>query len=152
MYDSIKKIDLILISFYRKNEEKFARFAIFLVYFWFGVLKLIGLSPATPLVKELYDVTIGSIGIIPFTFFYPLFSLLEVTIGILFLIRGLERPAILLLAFHLVTTILPLIFLPQITWHSFLVPTLEGQYIIKNILIAACAIVVGSKLVPISSK
>ena len=72
-------------------------------------------------------------------------------IGVLFLVRGLERLAIFFLALHLVTTALPLIFLPQIAWQSFLVPTLEGQYIIKNILIVALAVVVGSKLVPIKS-
>ena len=55
-------------------------------------------------------------------------------IGILFIVRGLERLAIFLLGFHLITTILPLIFLPQITWQTFLTPTLEGQYIIKNLV------------------
>ena len=56
-------------------------------------------------------------------------------IGILFLIRGLERLVIALLCMHLLMTALPLVLLPQITWHAFLVPTLAGQYIIKNILL-----------------
>ena len=87
----------------------------------------------------------------PFTAFYTLFAVFEVAIGLLFLVRGLERLAIFLLGLHLITTMLPLIFLPQVTWQTFLVPTLEGQYIIKNILIAAIAVVIGSKLVPITS-
>jgi len=88
----------------------------------------------------------------PFPVFYNVFSVFEVLIGCLFLIRGLERIAIFLLGLHLVTTILPLFFLPQVPWKAFLVPTLEGQYIIKNVLIAASAIVVGSRVVPIASE
>lgn len=71
-------------------------------------------------------------------------------IGIIFLIRGWERLAIFLLGLHLFTTVLPLFLLPQITWQGFLIPTLEGQYVIKNILIIAAAIVVGSKIVSVS--
>ena len=74
------------------------------------------------------------------------------TIGIIFIIRGLERLAIFLLGLHLVTTVLPLFLLPQIAWQGFLVPTLEGQYIFKNILIVAVAVVIGSKLVPITAR
>jgi len=88
----------------------------------------------------------------PFSTFYIFFSFFEMAIGVLFLIRGLERLAIFLLSLHLITTVLPLFLLPQITWRGFLIPTLEGQYIIKNILIAVMAVVVGSKLVPISKQ
>jgi uncharacterized membrane protein YkgB len=145
----IQKFDLCVISHFRKLEVPLARIAIFVVYFWFGFLKLLGVSPAGPLVQALFEKTIW---FMPFPTFYFLFSLFEMAIGVLFLIRGLERLAIFLLGLHLVTTILPLFLLPQIAWQGFLVPTLEGQYIIKNILIAAIAIVIGSKLVPISKQ
>ena len=145
----IQKLDLHIINRCRALEVPVARTAIFIVYFWFGSLKLLGVSPATPLVQALFEKTIN---FMPFATFYILFSAFEVIIGILFLVRGMERLAILLLGIHLFTTILPLIFLPQITWQAFLVPTLEGQYIIKNILIAASAVVVGSKLVPMALK
>lgn len=149
MIKFIQKFDQNIVNLFKKYNIIFARFAIFIVYFWFGMLKIIGLSPATPLVKTLFDATIN---FMPFSLFYLLFSLFEVAVGIFFLIRGLERLAILMLAFHLITTVLPLFFLPNITWQAFLTPTLEGQYIIKNILIAACAMVVGANLIPISNK
>ncbi len=148
MRELIQKLDVQVINHLRKWEVHLARIAIFTVYFWFGFLKLINVSPATPLVQALFEKTID---FMPFTLFYTLFSIFEVTIGILFLVRGLERLAIFLLGIHLITTILPLIFLPEVTWQAFLVPTLEGQYIIKNVLIAASAVVVGSKLVSIPS-
>ena len=145
----IQGFDIRVIGFLRKMELPMARFAIFAVYFWFGLLKLLGLSPATPLVYALFEKTIS---VMPFAVFYGPFAIFEIAIGVLFLVRGLERVAICLLALHLATTILPLIFLPHIAWQAFLVPTLEGQYIIKNILIAALAIVIGSRLAPMSLK
>ena len=47
------------------------------------------------------------------------------------------------MALQMAGTFLPLILLPEITWRSFMVPTLEGQYIIKNLVLIAAAIVVG---------
>lgn len=132
-----------IISYFCKIELPLARFSIFLVYFWFGFIKLLGLSPAAPLVHSLFDKTIS---FMPFSVFYALFSGFEVAIGIIFLIKGLERLGIVLIGLHLVTTVMPLFFLPEITWQAFMVPTLEGQYIIKNILIVLAAVVVGAKL------
>ncbi len=147
--DLIQKIDYKIITLFQKLEVPLARTAIFIVYFWFGFLKILGLSPATPLVRALFEKTIPFPNLFPI--FYTFFSLFEVAIGVLFIIRGLERLAVFFLGIHLITTILPLIFLPHLTWQAILVPTLEGQYILKNILIAASAIVVGSKLIPIKS-
>ncbi len=148
MQELIKKFDILVISRLKELEVPIDRIAIFTVYFWFGILKIIGVSPATPLVQALFEKTIT---FMPFATFYIVFSFFEIAIGILFLTRGLERLAIFLLGLHLITTILPFIFVPQLTWQGFLVPTLEGQYIIKNILIIASAVVVGSKLVPMKS-
>lgn len=149
MRNLIQKFDIFIINRFKKLEIPLARMAIFIIYFWFGFLKLLGVSPATPLVQALFEKTIH---FMPFATFYTLFTIFEMAIGLIFLVRGLERLAILLIGLHIITTIMPLIFLPHITWQSFLVPTLEGQYIIKNVLIAAIAVVVGSKLVPITVK
>jgi uncharacterized membrane protein YkgB len=139
----IKKFDQKVLGFLKKYNLLFARIAIFIVYFWFGILKLFNLSPAEPLVRELFQRTIPFIN---FHTFYILFALFEMLIGILFLIRGAERLVMALLALHLIATCLPLFLLPQITWQGFLVPTLEGQYIIKNVLIIALAIVIVSQI------
>ncbi len=123
-----------------------ARLAIFIIYFWFGILKIIGLSPAGPLVHALFDRTIHFMS---FDVFYLLFALFEVVIGILILIPRFTRVAILLLFVHLIATVLPLFLLPHIAWQSAFVPTLEGQYIIKNVLILALAMVVVANTNPI---
>ena len=48
----------------------------------------------------------------------------------------------------MITTAGPLVLLPSETWQSFFVPTLEGQYIIKNLVIIAAAIGIAAHLHP----
>ncbi len=115
----------------------FSRFAIFIIYFWFGILKVVGMSPASPLALSLMDKTL------PFmepALFLVLLGLFEMLIGTLFLIPRLDRPALGFLAIHMLMVCSPLLLLPALTWVRPFVPTLEGQYIIKNILIIALAL------------
>jgi len=103
------------------------------------------MSPAAGLVAAL------QVQILPFlepTTFVVILGLGEMLIGILFLFPKLTRAAILILVLHMFTTILPLFFLPEIAWQAFLVPTLEGQYIIKNVALVALALQVGISLQP----
>ncbi|MFB6212468.1 MAG: hypothetical protein ABEI53_01465 [Candidatus Magasanikbacteria bacterium] len=147
MFDFVEKFDRHLIDRLRGLEVPFARFSIFVVYFWFGLLKLLGVSPAHPVVESLFR------EIFQFTSFsnvHFFLAVLEVAIGFLFVVKGLERIGIFLLVVHIIGTLLPLLFLLGVVWQSFLVPTFEGQYIIKNVLIASLAVVVGSQLVPLS--
>ncbi len=146
---SLRNIDIHLIHFFRKVSVPMARFGLFVVFFWFGLLKVIGLSPASGLVQRLFEQTISWM---PFATFLILFGLLEMLIGILFLIRGMERVVIPLLFFHMITTFMPLFFLTSETWSGFLIPTLEGQYIIKNLALIGCAVGIASHLHPIARK
>ncbi len=143
---NLKNIDLKLIYFFKKVSEPIARFGIFVVFFWFGILKVVGLSPASGLVEELFNKTIH---FIDFPTFLILFGVYEILIGILFLVKGAERIVMPLLLIHMITTFMPLIFLPEVTWQAFAVPTLEGQYIIKNLVIIAAAIGISAHLHPL---
>ncbi len=142
----LNRFDYLIIQYARKIFPVLSRFAIFAVYFWFGILKVLHLSPASALVMDLMHRTLPAF-ITPETFLI-LFGYFEMLVGIVFLIPGLERLAIALLVPHMITTVLPLFFLPQETWSGFLVPTLEGQYIIKNLAIIALASGIGSQLKP----
>ncbi len=146
MPPSLRNFDINLIHFFRKITMPTARFGLFVVFFWFGFLKIIGLSPASGLVQRLFE---ESINIMSFDTFLILFGVLECLIGLLFIIRGLERLVIPLLFIHMITTFGPLFLLPTETWSGFLVPTLEGQYIIKNLVIIAAAIGIASHLHPL---
>lgn len=142
----LNQIDVKIINFFRKIFIPTSRIGLFVVFFWFGILKVIGLSPASGVVQRLFEETIP---FIQFNSFLIGFGLFECLIGIMFLIKGLERLVIPLLFVHMITTFGPLILLPQETWQTFMVPTLEGQYIIKNLVIIACAIGIAAHLHPI---
>jgi uncharacterized membrane protein YkgB len=133
----LENFDHALIQATRRWHMPFARFALFLIYFWFGALKVFSESPANPLVNSLLERTLPWMS---FSTFIVLFGVFEMVIGITFLIPRLERLGVFLLAVHLITTVMPLFVLPAVTWTAPFTPTLEGQYIIKNVLIIALAI------------
>ncbi len=116
-----------------------AHLALFVIFFWFGTLKLTGLSPANELVHQLL-VQIPIMKMWPFESFIIVLGLVEMCIAILFLFKKTTTLAIIILIPHMFTTMLPLVLLPELTWQSFLIPTLAGQYIIKNIVIVALAL------------
>ncbi len=145
MNDTFSTLDNTIIRAAQKISLPLARFAIFVVFFWFGILKVIGTSPANPLVQGLMEKTIP---FMTFGQFIVLFGIYEMIIGIVFLFPKLVRLAIALLVPHMITTFLPLVLLPSVTWQEFFVPTLEGQYIIKNLVIIALALAIASHLEP----
>lgn len=141
----LKTLDQNIIKYAKQFSLPFSRFALFVVYFWFGILKIVGTSPANPLVGDLLHKTIPFLTFEQFIFW---FSIYEMIIGIMFLIPKLNRLAIILLIPHMIMTVGPLVLLPQITWQSMFTPTLEGQYIIKNLLIIAAAITIWAGFKP----
>jgi len=145
----IRTLDIEIIHFFRKISIPAARFGLFAVYFWFGALKVLGLSPATPVVESLFGRTIT---FMPFSAFIIIFGLFEMLIGLLFIVKGFERVVIPLLFLHMITTFMPLFLLPSETWSGFMVPTLEGQYIIKNLVIIAAAIGIAAHLHPLPKR
>ncbi len=145
----LRTLDLELIHFFRKISEPLARFGLFVVFFWFGIMKVIGMSPASPLVQSLFESTMP---IMPFSVFIVLFGLFEMLIGLMFLFKGFERVVIPLLLFHMVTTVMPLFLVTSATWSGMMVPTLECQYIIKNLLIIAAAVGIAAHLHPLPKR
>src|SRR3989344_35876 len=149
MKQLFENLDAGIISFLKRIGFPIARLAIFIVFFWFGFLKVLGLSPANPLVSNLLEKTLSFIS---FDTFIILFGIYEMLIALSFLISGWERIAVFFLVPHMLATFLPLLLLPSMVWSVFLVPTLEGQYIIKNLLILALAIGLAANLKPWSEK
>jgi uncharacterized membrane protein YkgB len=150
MRERIIRLDTRLIHTIQTVSLPLARVSMFVVLFWFGLLKVIGLSPAESLVFELFQTTI--LTPIPFDFFFIFLGILEMVIGIAFLIPGWERFAMALLIPHMITTILPLFKLPDFVWQMGAVPTLEGQYIIKNVVLISVGFAIAAHLKPFKEK
>lgn len=143
---TIHEFDTKIIALCQRVSVPFARLALFVIYFWFGFLKIIGLSPASAVVERLFNETLA--WLLPFSTFIVLFGALECVIGILFLIPRAERVVIPIMLLHMTTTAGPLVLLPGEVWTHWFVPTLEGQYIIKNLALIALAIHIASHLEP----
>lgn len=142
----IEALDLRIINGLRRVFLPAARISLFLVFFWFGLIKILQFSPANPLAQALTEKTIG---LQYFDTLFLLLAILECVIGILFLFPKLTRVVIPLLMIHMLVVCSPLMLLPDMTWQQFLVPTLEGQYIIKNAVVVALAIGIAALTEPI---
>jgi uncharacterized membrane protein YkgB len=142
----ITEIDIRLIAFFRRTFVPFARFSVFLVFFWFGLIKLLGLSPASPLAEAL---TAQTVGMQYFDVLFYALAVVECVIGVLFLFPKATRVVIPLLLFHMLIVCSPLVLVPEYTWQQFGVPTLEGQYIIKNAVVVAVAIGIAAAAKPL---
>ena len=120
------------------------RISVGLVYLWFGVLKFVpGLSPAQDLAAR--TIAALSVGLVPGSVSVPLLALLETTVGLGLVTGRYLRATLLLLLVQMAGTVTPLLLFPRETFTAFpLAPTLEGQYIIKNVVLVSAAILIGA--------
>jgi uncharacterized membrane protein YkgB len=140
---NLKEFDTLLINYLSRISLPVLRVSLGIVFIWFGALKPLGNSPAN-------DVITKTIYWFNPDIFIPILGVWEMLIGICLLYTPLIRLGLFLLALQMPGTFLPLILRPEICFVS--IPfnlTLEGQYIIKNLVLIGAAMVVGSKLVPI---
>jgi uncharacterized membrane protein YkgB len=129
-------------SFSKKMEKHsvtIMRIALAIVYIWFGGLKIFGMSPAGELVEQ-------TVYWLKPEIFVPILGLCEVIIGIGLLVKRLIPYTIVLLLLHMSATLFPIFILKTICFDSFpYCPTLVGQYIIKNLVLIAGALVIAGK-------
>ena len=127
---------------YNFNTNDFlVRIPIFIIFFWFGFLKIMDLSPAQQLVKD----TVYWMPFLSAESWTHVIGVWEVLIAICFLFKRTTLIAMILLFLQMSGTFLPLLILPEITFQNSnpFLPTLEGQYIIKNIIIITAALMIG---------
>lgn len=120
------------------------RISLGVVFFWFGFLKFFpGTSPAEMLAAKTIDIL--TFGLIKPAVSIYLLAALETLIGLALISRSFLRITLFLLFGQMIGTVTPLFLFPAETFTSFpFVPTLEGQYIIKNIILVSAGIVIGA--------
>jgi len=139
-----RQIDRQITRWMAHNGVTLLRISLGIVFLWFGVLKFVpGLSPADELAtRTIYVLTFG---IIPPEISRPVLALWESMIGLGLITGWFMRGTLLLLFLQMVGTITPLFLFPAETWGRFpIAPTLEGQYIIKNIVLVSAGLVIGA--------
>jgi hypothetical protein len=110
------------------------------VFFWFGVLKFFpGVSVAENLAgRTIYTLTWGAAAPMVAV---PVLAGWECAIGVGLLTGRFMGLTLTLLALQLSGTFMPLVFFPSETWTHFpYAPTLEGQYILKNIVLVTAGL------------
>lgn len=117
------------------------RISIGIVFLWFGALKCFpSVSPAETIAVE--TLTTLTLGLVPARALVLSLAIFEISLGACFLSGAYRRIALPLLVAHMLGTGLPFFMFPsQLFDHSPLVPTLLGQYILKNIIIVSAAVV-----------
>ena len=115
------------------------RISLGVIFFWFGALKLVpGLSPAEGLIR-------ATITFLPMDLFLPFLAVWEMVIGLGFILGRFMRTTILLLFLQMPGTISPVVLRPDLVFTVFPYGlTLEGQYIVKNLVLISAALVVGA--------
>ncbi|GGJ69369.1 hypothetical protein [Deinococcus aquiradiocola] len=134
-----------MVSWWARHGITLLRLALGVVFFWFGVLKYFpGVSAAEALATR--TISVLTFGLVPPAVSLPILATWECAIGLGLLLGGrFLRAAILLLLAQMAGTFLPLAFFPHETFRVVpFVPNLEGQYIIKNLVLVAAGLVVGA--------
>ena len=142
--EDARRIDVRVRRFLDRIGVPLLRVSLGVVFLWFGLLKIFEVSPVSGLVaKTIYwfdpDVVVPAIGAV------------EVFVGACFLVGRLMRVALPLLVLQMAGTFLVLILLPDVTFRDgnpFLL-TVEGEFVVKNLVLLSAGLVVGSRLGPI---
>ena len=120
------------------------RVSLGIVFLWFGALKFFeGLSPATWLAgRTIEAITFGAVSAAPGV---KILAAWEVLIGLGLLSGVWMRATLALLFVQMLGTMTPIFFFPnEVFTRVPYAPTLEGQYIIKNLVLVAAGIVIGA--------
>lgn len=137
----LDRLDQALVSFMNQYGIHLLRWTLALVFIWFGGLKLIGASPAT-------DLVVRTVFWLPPHLAVLVIGVWEVAIGVglLFTAPLILRITLLLLWLQMAGTFQVLVLLPEAAFQGGnpLLPTMEGQYVIKNLVLIAGGLVIGS--------
>ncbi|MFO7682104.1 MAG: DoxX family protein [Chloroflexota bacterium] len=133
-----------IVLFMRKYGILFLRISLGVVFLWFGFLKFFpGLSPADELATR--TISLLTFGIVPPSTALVMLALWETLIGLGLITGKFLRITLLLLFVQMLGTMTPLFLFPSETFTRIpYAPTLEGQYIIKNLVLISAGMVVGA--------
>ena len=144
LYELFTSIDTRITAWMARYGVLILRISLGTVFFWFGVLKFFpGLSPAQDLAMRTMHIL--TFGLIPVNLSIVVLATWECLIGIGLILGLFMRATLLLLWVQMLGTMMPLFFFPQeaFTYIPY-APALEGQYIIKNIVLISAGLVIGA--------
>jgi uncharacterized membrane protein YkgB len=141
---ALEPLDVRITRWMARHGVTLTRIALGIVFLWFGAIKFVpGWSPASDLAARTIEKL--TLGVVDPGLGLPILAAWESLIGVGLLTGRFLRFTLLLLFVQMPGTMLPLFFFPAETFTAFPhAPTLEGQYIIKNLVLVGAAIVIGA--------
>ncbi len=140
---SLAQVDRRITHWMAKNGVGLLRVALGIIFLWFGVLKFF---PGVSSEESLATRTISAItfGIVPPDVGRVILAAWECAIGIGLITHKALRLTLFLLFAQMLGALLPLVLFPELTFKTIpIVPTLQGQFIIKNFVLIGAALIVG---------
>jgi uncharacterized membrane protein YkgB len=137
----IARVDEVVIPFLRRWGIPTLRISLAVVFIWFGALKVFGVSPVVDLVAS-------TVYWVDPDWFVPALGVVEVLVGVGLAARFGLRLVLLVLALQMLGTFLVFVLLPELTFQDGnpLQLTIEGEFVLKNLVLLASAMVVGASI------
>lgn len=142
----VASTDVRLLALLRRTSVPALRISLGVVFVWFGVLKVLDVSPVSELVaRTVYWFDPNSV--------VPALGIFEILVGGMLVLNRWLRLALALFAAQMVGTFLVFIVLPQVAFRDGnpLLLTVEGEFVLKNLVLLTAGMVVGSQLPALAS-
>lgn len=134
-----ERLDRTMIAFMTANGTRILRTALAVTFIWFGALKIVGRSPVADLVTQ-------TVYWLPPAFFVRFLGWWEVVVGVGLLLGTALRLVLLLFWLQMAGTFLVLVLRPELAFQTGnpLLLTATGEFVIKNLVLIAAGLVIGS--------
>lgn len=136
---TIDRIDTSVSAFLRRWSIPALRVSLGLVFVWFGALKVFDVTPVADLVgRTVYWFDPDWV--------VPVLGAFEIIVGIGLLFKIALRAVLGLFAAQMLGTFLVLVLLPEVSFEDGnpLLLTVEGEFVIKNLVLLSAGMVVGA--------
>lgn len=139
MKASFERYDRLIIRFLQVWSIPLLRVSLGIVFVWFGALKVFGVTPVTELVA-------ATVYWVDPDWFVPFLGVVEILVGLGLLTRIGLRAILAVFMLQMAGTFMVLVLLPEVAFQDGnpLKLTVEGEFVIKNLVLLSSGLVVGS--------
>ena len=139
MKDLFDRFDRMVVATLQRWSIPLLRTSLGVVFLWFGALKVFGVTP----VSDLLALTVYWVD--P-NWFVPVLGVVEMLVGAGLVLRRAMRTILAVFLAQMAGTFLVLLLLPDVAFQDGnpLKLTVEGEFVVKNLVLLSAGLVVGS--------
>ena len=141
VWNRVRLVDAAILDVLRRLAPSLLRASLGVVFFWFGALKVLGMTPVTDLVA-------GTVFWADPRWFVPALGAMEVLIGLGLILGRSLRLVLVLFTAQMAGTFLVFLVQPDVAFMAGnpLLLTVEGEFVVKNLVLLSAGLSVGSRL------